>query len=103
MMFNVDRKIPTLGSSVPRWNGGPSGWDFPASNDVFYLSGMQDKSLLKSYQLSSNSSQYVMDLRIYCFENRRQNEPFAQIGLTQLTENVSLQKRFVDNVVERLL
>ena len=37
-MFSVDRKIPNLGSTVPvgdkaSWNGGPSGWDLPVSNE----------------------------------------------------------------------
>ena len=41
-MFGVDRKIPTLMSTVPEgnsaslvsyWNGGPSDWDFPVSTE----------------------------------------------------------------------
>ena len=37
-MFSVDRKIPNVGSTFPvgnkvSWNGGPSGWDLPASNE----------------------------------------------------------------------
>ena len=88
-MFRVDRKIPTHGSTVPvgnkaSWDGGLSGWDFLVSIEhewwivfVWYAK----TNFLSSYQLSSNSSPYVMALRVYIFENRRKNAPFAQISL----------------------
>ena len=89
LMFRVDRKIPTHGSTVPvgnkaSWDGGLSGWDFLVSIEhewwivfVWYAK----TNFLSSYQLSSNSSPYVMALRVYIFENRRKNAPLAQISL----------------------
>ena len=81
LMFSVDRKIQSLGSTLPVRIGNKASWTmcpragiflFPLnSNDGFYLSGIQEKNLLQRYQLSSVSSPYVMALRVYIFENKR--------------------------------
>ena len=66
LMFSVDRKIPTLGSTNPvgnkaSFNGGSSGWDFPVPLD--YLSVSKNLSTVE-LQLSSNSSPYIITLRL---------------------------------------
>ena len=88
LVFSVNRKIPTLRSTVlvgnstslvSHWNGGPSGWDFPVPTEhqwwiLFVLSLYRIPELFQVFRIAINTIKWnAMKILITCAKTLRNN------------------------------